>query len=134
MPHNPLPDPTRAEYEILKVLWKFKEASIREVHDQLHDNRNWAYSTTKTTMDRMTKKGLLEKGHYHGVYIYKPLISKPAGLAKMVKFFADHVLELNYGSVVNMFAESDSITPEELKELASLLNADKPNKGKKNVR
>ena len=67
MPHNPLPDPTRAEYEILKVLWKFKEASIREVHDQLHDNRNWAYSTTKTTMDRMTKKGLLEKGHYHGV-------------------------------------------------------------------
>ena len=120
-----LPDPTRAEYEILKVLWNLKEASIREVHDQLRDNRNWAYSTTKTTMDRMTKKGLLHKASYHGVYIYKPLISKPAGLAKMVKFFADHVLELNYNAVVNMFAESDSITSAELKELSVLLNTNK---------
>ena len=44
-------DLSRAEFDILRILWKKGRLSIREVHDSLKDTYNWAYSTTKTMMD-----------------------------------------------------------------------------------
>lgn len=114
-----IPDLTRPEYEVLRVLWKGKELSVREVHDKLVSN--WAYSTTKTVMDRMVKKALLSRDNFHGVFIYKPLISRPAGLVKMLKFFADSVLEMDYDMVVSMFARSQQLSEDELEELNELI-------------
>lgn len=112
---------SKAEYDILRVLWKKGRLSVREVHDQLNETYNWAYTTTKTMMDRMVNKELMARDSFHGVFLYKPLISRPAGLARMVQFFADRVLEMDVGSVVSMFAQSKSITPEEIEELNDIL-------------
>jgi predicted transcriptional regulator len=116
-----VPDLSKAEYSILKVLWEGKELTVREVHDQLGETHNWAYSTTKTMMDRMVGKDLLSRRNFHGIFLYKPLISRPAGLVKIVQFFADRVLEMDYGSVVTLFARSNTLSAEEIEELSSLL-------------
>ncbi len=118
---NIFPDLSKAEYDILSVLWQNGQQSVREVHDQLSAANKWAYSTTKTMMDRMVKKELLVRKNFHGVFIYKPLISKPVGLVKMVKYFADRVLELDYGSVIALFARSKLVSAEEIEELSRLL-------------
>ena len=122
---NDLPDLSRAEYDILRILWKDKRLTVREVHDRLQGAYQWAYSTTKTMMDRMVSKGLLERGSFHGIYLYRPLISRPHGMAKMIRFFADRVLELDTGTVVSLFARSKAISLEEMKELDDLLKNDK---------
>lgn len=106
---------------MLRVLWKGERKTVREVHDQIKETTGWAYTTTKTTMDRMVKKGLLERRDFHGIYLYKPLVSRPAGLAKMVKFFAERVLETDASHVVSMFADSKAITAEEIEELERLI-------------
>jgi len=115
------PELSKAEYDILRILWKDGRLTVREVHDQVYDIHKWAYTTTKTMMDRMIKKGLLEREKYHGIYLYKPLISRPAGLARMVRFFADRVLETDIGSVVSIFAKSNTLSAEEIEELEQLL-------------
>lgn len=107
----------------MKVLWQEGRLSAREVHDELSPAYNWAYSTTKTVMDRMVNKNLLVRENFHGVYLYKPLISKPMGLAKLVRNFADNVLEMDYGSVVSLFARSKALTPKEIEELSKLLES-----------
>jgi len=116
-----IPELSKAELIILRVLWKDGRLSIREVYDQIYDIHKWAYTTTKTIMDRMVKKGLLKKGKFHGVFLYKSLISRPAGLAKMVQFFADRILETDTGSVVAMFAKNNTLNKDEIKELEVLL-------------
>jgi predicted transcriptional regulator len=116
-----LPELSKAEYDILRVLWKSGEQTVREAHDQLQETQGWAYTTTKTMMDRMVNKGLLQRDRFHGIYIYKPLITRPAGLARLVQFFADRVLEMDAGAVVAMFARSKAITPDEIEELEHLL-------------
>lgn len=116
-----LPELSKSELDIMKILWKKGKRSAREVHDQLCHTYNWAYSTTKTVMDRMVKKGYLQRQNFHGVFLYLPLISKPTGLAHFVRNFADEVLELDYGSVVSLFARSQTLTPEEIEELTRLL-------------
>jgi predicted transcriptional regulator len=97
---------------------------VREVHDRLIPTYQWAYSTTKTTMDRMAKKELLQRERFHGVFLYKPLISRVRGFARRVQFFADRVLELDPGQVVSLFAHSQALTPAEIEELARLLEDD----------
>ncbi|NQT26190.1 BlaI/MecI/CopY family transcriptional regulator [candidate division KSB1 bacterium] len=116
-----LPDLSKAEYDILRVLWKQGRQTIRELHDRLYETSGWAYTTTKTMMDRMVQKGLLSREQFHGIFLYQAIISRPAGLAKMVKFFADRVVELDSSEVVAMFAQSKAITAEEIKELEALL-------------
>jgi predicted transcriptional regulator len=123
MPFTPeLPELSKAEYDILRILWKRGAQSVREVHERIQEAQNWAYSTTKTMLDRMVKKGLVKRGKFHGLYLYSPLISRPAGLARLVQFFANRVLEVDPGTVVSMFAQSQAITPEEMQELRQLLN------------
>ena len=118
---NPLPELSKAEYDILRVLWKNGRNTVREVHDQISSTTGWAYTTTKTMMDRMVKKELLNREDFHGIFLYSPLVSRPAGLAKLVKFFADRVLETDASTVVSMFAGSKVLSPEEIEELDRLL-------------
>ena len=117
----PLPDLTKAEFDILRIIWKSGQHSVREVHDQIIATHDWVYSTTKTMMDRMTRKQLLAREKFHGIFLYRPLISRPKGFARFIQFFADRVLELDYGEVVALFSRSQALDPEEIQELERLL-------------
>lgn len=119
-----LPELTKSELAVLKVLWSAGEASAREVHEGLPDSVDWAYSTTRTTLDRMAAKGLLSKRSFHGIYLYGPQVSKVAGLAGLVRDLAERVLEVDYAPVVSLFAESRHLTPEEVEELSRLLEGE----------
>ena len=125
LPNNDLPDLTKTEFDILRILWKTGKLNVREVHEQLIESYNWAYSTTKTMMDRMTKKGLLERESFHGVFLYGPLITRPSGFARLIHFFSERVLELDYVAVISLFSRSKALTPEEIKELSALLKDEK---------
>ncbi len=119
-----VPDLSKAEYDILRALWRNGSQSIREVHDIISPQNGWAYSTTKTTMDRMVKKGFLSREQFHGVFIYSAQISRPAGLVRLVQFFADKVLETDYGTVVSLFARNNTLREDEIAELNRLLEED----------
>ena len=121
-------DLSRSEYDILRVLWRAGKATVREVHDDLEKTSGWAYTTTKTMMDRMVTKTLLKREPFHGIYLYTPQISKPQGLAKMVQFFADRVVELEVESVVSLFTQGDAITEKEIEELELILEREKGEK------
>ena len=129
MPTQNLPELTKAEFDILRIIWKTNRLSVREVHDQIASAKSWAYSTTKTMMDRMAKKGLLAREQFHGVFVYRPLISRPRGFARLIQFFADRVLELDAATVVSMFAQSNALTAEEIEELSQLLTQKKSGSG-----
>lgn len=116
-----LPELSKAEYDILRQIWKHGRQTVREVHDRLQVTSGWAYTTTKTMMDRMVQKELLSREQFHGIFLYQALISRPAGLAKMVQFFADRVFEMDSREVVAMFTQSQAITPEEIVELEKLI-------------
>ena len=116
-----IPELTTTEYDILRILWKHGEQSVREVHDALQPTYGWAYTTTKTIMDRMTAKRLLRREIAHGVFLYAAEISRPVGLAKLVHFFASRVLEIEQRDVVEMLIKSETMSAEEINELEQLL-------------
>ncbi|MGD8326985.1 MAG: BlaI/MecI/CopY family transcriptional regulator [Sphingomonadales bacterium] len=116
-----LPEISQAELTVLRPLWRGDALSVRDVHDQVVGQTGWAYTTTKTVMDRMVGKGLLSRDSRKNSFVYTPEITKPAGLARMVQFFADRILETDSLAVVNMFKGTGTLSSDELDELSRLV-------------
>lgn len=122
MSPSSFPNLSRSELDLIKILWRREECNVRAVHERLAAGYDWTYSTTRTTMERMVKKGYLNRREEHGVYLYSAAISRPAGLAAYVREFADRILELHHDAVVALFARSEALTDDEVDELARLLD------------
>lgn len=125
MTKTTIQDLTRPELEVMKGLWSGGgRMSAREIHDQAGEKNGWAYSTTRTTIERMVKKGLLAKKTFHGIYLYSTDVTRVQGLASLVKDFADRVLEMDYAPVVSLFTQGGKLSAEEIDELSRLLEED----------
>lgn len=114
-------DINRTDFAVLKVLWKRGAVSAREAHEDLQASFSWAYSTTRTTLERMVKKGLVHKDTFHGLLIYRAAVSRVAVLAARVREFAESVLELEPGPVVSLFSQGEALDAAEIEELERLL-------------
>ena len=64
------------EWTILKVVWEHEPVTAPTVQEFLQKEKNWAYATVKTLMDRMTKKGLLKTDKIRNMYLYRAAISR----------------------------------------------------------
>lgn len=117
-----LPDLASTELDVMKVLWKAGRSSAREVHEGVEESLGWAYSTTRTTLERLAKKGAVRKRRFHGLTLYEAKISKARGLARRVLEFAERVLETDPAPVVSLFARSEALSEEEIDELSRLLD------------
>lgn len=62
------------EISVMGVLWASGECSVREVIPQLA--RPLAYTTVMTTLDRLYKKGLLERRKSERAFLYSPRLSR----------------------------------------------------------
>ena len=120
-----LPELSKRELDIIKILWNLEKGSVREVHNELTKDINIAYPTTKTVLDRMVEKNYLKRESIHGIFVYSPLLTKSSGIAKLVQNFMQNVLEIDTSSVASLFANSKMLTKDELKELQDLINKSK---------
>jgi predicted transcriptional regulator len=62
------------ELELMEILWSGGESSVRDVVPKL--NRPLAYTTVMTTLDRLFKKGLLDRHKSDRAFVYSPSFSR----------------------------------------------------------
>ncbi|PTT01531.1 transcriptional regulator [Pedobacter sp. HMWF019] len=63
-------EPTKAELEILQVLWSFGASTVRFVNDKLNENREVNYTSTLKLMQIMADKGILKRDESQMKHIY----------------------------------------------------------------
>ena len=63
--------PTESELEILQVLWKMGEATVRDVHEELAKTKAAGYTTTLKLMQIMDEKGLVIRDTTAKTHVYK---------------------------------------------------------------
>lgn len=116
--------PTRPELEILKLLWRRKDLSAREIADEVSEQLGWSYSTLRTVLERMCDKGLLRKQANESLNTYSAAIGKVALLGRMIQDFSSRVLEIETAPPAVLFAQSKLLTDDELEELEKMLHAE----------
>ena len=62
------------EITIMELLWEQGESSVHDVVPKL--TRPLAYTTVMTTLDRLFKKGLLERRKLERAFVYSPRLSR----------------------------------------------------------
>jgi predicted transcriptional regulator len=61
------------ERRVLEASWKLKKANVRDVVESLGDE--FAYTTIMTTLDRLYKKGYLDREMQGRAFIYSPRVT-----------------------------------------------------------
>jgi predicted transcriptional regulator len=64
----------RLEIAVMEILWACGEANVHDVAGRL--GRPLAYTTVMTTLDRLYKKGLLDRRKAERAFVYVPRLSK----------------------------------------------------------
>src|SRR6184192_1689446 len=63
--------PTESELEILQVLWKMGQATVRDVHEELAKTKASGYTTTLKLMQIMDEKGLVVRDTSSKTHVYR---------------------------------------------------------------
>ena len=112
------------ESEVMDLIWKGGEISVREVHEQMQGRL--AYTTLMTTLDRLYKKGLLSRRKQGKAYYYTPILTEQQYQASLTSHFFGMVLQDRDNSlaVLSRFVEAVSETDEKmLEELDQLVKS-----------
>lgn len=88
--------PPPLELECLRALWKLGEANVKDVRDALTDHRNLAYTTVLTLLDRLAKKGGVDRKRVGRAFVYSPAVDREALRKLAVKELVDSYFEGNY--------------------------------------
>ncbi len=119
---------TEAEWEIMKVVWDKEPCAAGTVQESLAETRDWAYSTVKTTMDRMADKGLLRIKKIRNLQLFKSCVSevdaKRGEFRKMLKRAFDGALT----PMMQFLIEHEGLSKEEASQLRKLVSKAKSKK------
>ncbi len=68
-----MPELGHLEITVMEILWERGESNVRDVAERL--GRPLAYTTVMTTLDRLFKKGLLNRRKSDRAFFYSPRLS-----------------------------------------------------------
>jgi len=74
-PRRSVLDLAPLELDCMNTLWPMGEATVREIRDRLAERRARAYTTIMTIMDRLARKGVVERRKTGRAYVYRAKLS-----------------------------------------------------------
>jgi BlaI family penicillinase repressor len=108
---------SRFELEIMEILWKLGESSVREVQEAIPEQRRPAYTTVQTILSRLEEKKAVRRTRKIGnALLFEPLIAREPVYRRII----DDFIALFGGSarpLVARLMETGQLTLEDLKAL-----------------
>ena len=108
---------TPYELEVMDILWRLEEASVREIQEAIVDRKRPAYTTVQTIVNRLEQKGAVKRTRrISNAFLFQPAITRKSVYRRII----DDVLALFGGSAQPMVAhllDSGKLTLEDLKAL-----------------
>jgi predicted transcriptional regulator len=110
---------TKAEEQLMKVLWKLERAIIRNVVDE-YDDPKPAYTTVATIMKILENKGFVDKTPIGNTYEYFPLISKKEYTKGFINRFVGKYFSNSYKSMISSLTENENLSAKEMEEIIEI--------------
>ena len=125
---NPKAELTEAEWAIMKVVWANQPCAAGTVQEALAKQKGWAYSTVKTTMDRMVAKGLLKISKVRNIQLFSSQISRQAAAKGEFHRMLTRAFDGALSPMVQYLVENEKLSGKELKELRDIVSKAKRNR------
>jgi BlaI family transcriptional regulator, penicillinase repressor len=119
---------TEAEWAIMKVVWEHQPCAAGTVQEALVSKRGWAYSTVKTTMDRMVDKGLLKIHKVRNIQLFSSQINRTQAAKGEFRRMLSRAFDGAIGPMVQFLVENENVSEEHVKELRDIVGKTGRNK------
>jgi predicted transcriptional regulator len=90
-PRRAVLDLAPLELDCMNTLWPVGEGTVRDIRDRLAPRRPRAYTTIMTIMDRLARKGIVERRKVGRAYVYRANLSaedaRSQALAQVIENF-----------------------------------------------
>ena len=115
---------TKAEDEIMQVLWELESAFVKDIIDQLPKPKP-AYNTVSTIVRILQQKGFVGHEIQGKSHKYHPLIAKDVYTKSFMKGIVKRYFSGSYQQMVSFFTKEDKLSLEELEQLLEKLKDQK---------
>ena len=129
---NIMKELTKAEEQIMQVLWRLDKGFVKDVIDRLPDPKP-AYNTVSTIVRILERKDFVAHNAYGKTHEYYPIVSRDDYKKRFLKSFIKRYFGNSFQEMVSFFASDRDITLGEMEEIRKLLNEEiEKHTGKKN--
>jgi BlaI family transcriptional regulator, penicillinase repressor len=112
---------TAQQLEIMKVVWRLGDATVRDVYEALRAQRSIAYTTVMTTMKTMEARGHLKKRAEGRAYVYQAVEPKNRALRKIVGDFIDRVFNGSAEPLLAHLVRERQLSQKDLDKVARMI-------------
>ena len=116
---------TEAEWAIIKAVWVAEPCTAPQIQEKLRRKTSWAYSTVRTLMDRMVRKGLLAADKTEHLTRYRSVVTREQAQRSELLYALKHAFNGALTPMVQCLLDTNEMSADELAELEALIKAKK---------
>jgi BlaI family transcriptional regulator, penicillinase repressor len=117
-----------SEWAILQKVWQLEPCAAPTVQESLKGEKGWAYTTVKTMMDRMVKKGLLKTEKIRNLYLYHSVVTQSQARKSEITRTLQRAFDGTFTPMMQFLIENDQFSDEEYDHLEQLIKKRKHRK------
>lgn len=117
-----LPQISEAEYEVMKVVWKYAPINTNEITERLLKTTSWSPKTIHTLIKRLVSKGALSYEKQGRIFVYTPLVLEPEYVGQESRSFLKRFYGGDITALLSAYIENDALSDTELEQLRALLS------------
>jgi len=109
------------QLDIMKVVWRLGEATVRDVYEDLRTRRSIAYTTVMTTMKTMEARGHLKKRTEGRAFVYIAVATESRMIKRIVGDFIDRVFNGSAEPLLVHLVEEQRLSEKDLKTITKMI-------------
>ena len=115
---------TDSELEIMKLLWRTKDAlPVTEIREQLQRSKGWEPATIKTLISRLVSKGALRQ-EKRNVYYYSPVITEKDYSSWATKDLITRIYNGKASELIASLVNSNGLSRDDIAELREMFKVE----------
>ena len=113
---------TEVELEFMSELWTLGEGTVRDVLDQLPEDRNLAYTSAATILRILEQKDFVTSRKEGKRHVYIPALAKDAYQTRSLKNLSMKLFDDAPASLVARLVNDEELTDEALGQIRALVD------------
>jgi len=112
---------TRAEEEIMQILWEIEKGFVRDVIERLPDPKP-AYTTVSTIIRILEKKGFVGHKAFGKTHQYFPLVEKKAYTRQLFRGMLSNYFGNSVQQMVSFFSRDKDLSVSDLEAMKKIID------------
>lgn len=113
---------TEAELELMLILWRLGEGTVKDILAALPADRHMAYTTASTIVRIMERKGFVQSRKAGRGHSYSPVISKEDYESRTLGHVVNTLFDRTPASLVARLVNDKKLTAADMEEIRRLLD------------